>query len=93
MKRRYFLNLIVIFIIIVSLSFFAKAICDDEDTLLNAPPHEGYPDYAVLLSSPLSQSGTLFESQNNGLFLRQISSYLERHEKSPPFGPIISVTA
>jgi len=84
MKRLYFLNLIIICIIIASLFIFTKAICDDDDTLLDAPPHEGYFYYTDLLRSPLSQSGILFELQNNGVSLRQIISYLERQEKSPP---------
>jgi len=84
MKRQYLLNLIIIYIIIASLSFFTKAICDDDDTLLDAPPYEGHFYYTDLLRSPLSQPGILFELQNNGISLRQIISYLERHEKSPP---------
>ena len=84
MKRPYFLKLILICIIIASLFIFTKAICDDEDTLLDAPPHEGCFSYSDLVRSPLPQLGTLFELGDNTIPFRQIISYLERQEKSPP---------
>jgi len=93
MKRQYYLNSVVICIIIASLFIFTKAICDDDDTLLDAPPHEGYFFRADLLSNPLFQSGILFELQNNPVSIPQIISYLERQEKSPPFNLVIFVTA
>jgi hypothetical protein len=93
MKRLYSLNLIIICVIIVSLFIFTKAICDDDDTLLDTPPHEGYSYYSDLFRSPLSQLGILFELRNNTVPLRQIISYLERQEKSPPVNLVIFVTA
>jgi len=93
MKRQYYLNLVIICIIVASLVIFTKAICDDDDTLLDAPPHEGYFYYTDLFRSPLSQSGTLFELQNKDVSLPQIISYLERQEKSPPVNLVIFVTA
>ena len=84
MKKLYFSNLIVICIIIASLFIFTKAICDDEDTLLDTPPYEGHFYYSNLFRNPLSQLGILFELRNNTVQLRQITSYLERQEKSPP---------
>jgi hypothetical protein len=84
MKRLYSLDLVVICIIIVSLFIFTKAICDDEDTLLDTPPYEGYYYYSYLLKSSLSQLGILFELYDSTVLPRQNISYLERQEKSPP---------
>jgi len=83
MKKHYFINLILICIVTLSLLAFTKAICDD-DTLLNAPPHAGYPYYNELLKISLAQTGVLFEYHDDTLSLQQIILYLERQEKSPP---------
>jgi hypothetical protein len=84
MKRQYYLNLVVICIIIASLFIFTKAICDDDDTLLDAPPYEIDFYHADLLRNLLFNSGMLFELQNNAVSIPQIIFYLERQEKSPP---------
>lgn len=88
MRRQYYLKLVIICVIISALFIFTKAICDDDDTLLDTPPDEGCFYYADLLRNPLLQSGILLELQNNEVWPLQIISYLERQEKSPPLNYI-----
>ena len=94
MKNAYFLKLVLICIITTSLFVFTKAICDDEDTLLDTPyENDTYFYYNELLKNALSHTEVLFADRNDAVPLQQIIFYLERQEKSPPVNPVVFVTA
>jgi len=91
MKKFYILNLILICVVISSLLVFAKAICEDEDTLIDAPPlsPDGCLYYSGLFKSLVSPVGILSADHYVTSAVEQIIFYLARQEKSPPIRPFV----
>jgi len=94
MKRENVAVLILIFIVVACLIVFARAVCEDEDSALDMVCSVNDPLcseelFADLLSCP----GNYYELCDVSISPRSTMVYLERHEKSPPVGPAVSVTA
>ena len=94
MKKANFLSLILICVIAASLIIFTKAICEDEDSAFDMLCNtNGSFWYEELFASILSYAGIFYEHHDDAISPKSIMAYLERHEKSPPVNPVISVTA
>ncbi|MFA6357920.1 MAG: hypothetical protein WCY09_04550 [Candidatus Omnitrophota bacterium] len=89
MEKFGFLKLILVFVLSVFLIAFFTAACDDEDSALDIfCDIDGFFRYDELFAGILFQSGVLYE-HSTAIPPKSFMAYLERHEKSPPFNPII----
>lgn len=87
-KKISFLNLILICVIILTLFAFAKAFCEDEDTIIDGfCENKDLFHYYELIVSAVLQRGIFFEHRNDTIPVQPTILFLERQEKSPPACP------
>ena len=84
MKRLYFLGLVLVVIIVVSLSVFFRVINDNEDLIFDPLFNSSDLLCAYLLFVLLFNSGIFRIFDNDFICLEPFVSFLARKEKSPP---------